>query len=164
MRKAACLAVAMLATALALPGAAAANESLTLVLNWVPTADHSPYYYALQQGWYAKAGIDLVIETGKGSGITAQRVGAGTADIGIAELATALVAKSKDGAAGRVFAEIAVGDRRPNGAEHQRRGVNLVPLADRRQYLSEPEREAVGHVGVVVKTLQHDIAIATVAL
>ena len=95
MGRAASLAAAVLATGLMLSGAAAANESLTLVLNWVPTADHSPYYYALQQGWYAKAGIDLAIETGKGSGITAQRVGAGTADIGVAELATALVAKSK---------------------------------------------------------------------
>jgi NitT/TauT family transport system substrate-binding protein len=95
MRKAAGLAVAALAAGLLLPGAAAANESLTLVLNWVPTADHSPYYYALQQGWYAKAGIDLAIETGKGSGITSQRVGAGTADLGIADLATALVARSK---------------------------------------------------------------------
>ncbi|HZB92227.1 MAG TPA: ABC transporter substrate-binding protein [Stellaceae bacterium] len=87
-------AVALLAIALVAPGAEAA-EKLTLVLNWVPTADHSPYYFARQQGWYAKAGIDLRIETGKGSGITAQRVGAGTAELGIADLATALVAKSK---------------------------------------------------------------------
>lgn len=78
-----------------LPGAAMANEKLDLVLNWVPTADHSPYYFAKSQGWYEKAGIDLTIESGKGSGVTAQRVGAGTAQLGIADLATALVAKSK---------------------------------------------------------------------
>lgn len=95
MGKIASLVWAALMLAAVPPGAASANESLTLVLNWVPTADHSPYYYALQQGWYAKAGIDLAIETGKGSGITAQRVGAGSADLGIADLATALVAKSK---------------------------------------------------------------------
>jgi NitT/TauT family transport system substrate-binding protein len=84
-----------LAVAVLPAGLAAAAEKVTLVLNWVPTADHSPYYFAKQQGWYEKAGIDLAIETGKGSGITAQRVGAGTADIGIADMATALVAKSK---------------------------------------------------------------------
>ena len=89
-----CIALLALAGGM-LPGAAGAAEKLTLVLNWVPTADHSPYYYAKQQGWYEKAGIDLSIETGKGSGITSQRVGAGTAEIGIADLATALVAKSK---------------------------------------------------------------------
>jgi len=89
------LTVAALAATVLLTGGARANESVTLVLNWVPTADHSPYYYAKQQGWYAQAGIDLAIETGKGSGVSAQRVGAGTASLGIADLATALVAKSK---------------------------------------------------------------------
>ena len=89
------MAALALAIGLLAPGAAAAEEKLNLVLNWVPTADHSPYYFARAQGWYKKAGIDLGIETGKGSGITSQRVGAGTAEIGIADLATALVAKSK---------------------------------------------------------------------
>src|SRR5579883_457605 len=93
--KSAKMAALTLAIGLLLPGAATAEEKLNLVLNWVPTADHSPYYFARSQGWYKKAGIDLGIETGKGSGITAQRVGAGTAEIGIADLATALVAKSK---------------------------------------------------------------------
>jgi NitT/TauT family transport system substrate-binding protein len=89
------LRTAALAIGCVLPGLATAGEKLTLVLNWVPTADHSPYYFAKQQGWYDKAGIELIIETGKGSGITSQRVGAGAADLGIADLATALVAKSK---------------------------------------------------------------------
>ena len=95
MKKLARLAALSLATTVLLPGLAGAAEKVTLVLNWVPTADHSPYYFAKQQGWYEKAGIDLAIETGKGSGITAQRIGAGTADLGIADMATALVAKSK---------------------------------------------------------------------
>jgi NitT/TauT family transport system substrate-binding protein len=85
----------LLLTAVALARSAAASDAVTLVLNWVPTADHSPYYYAKQQGWYEQAGIDLAIEVGRGSGVTAQRVGAGTASLGIADLATALVAKSK---------------------------------------------------------------------
>lgn len=84
-----------LAFGVLLPAAASAGEKLDLVLNWVPTADHAPYYFAKSQGWYEKAGIDLSIESGKGSGVTAQRVGVGTAELGIADLATALVAKSK---------------------------------------------------------------------
>jgi NitT/TauT family transport system substrate-binding protein len=76
-------------------GPASANDKVTLVLNWVPTADHSPYYFAKQQGWYEKAGIDLVIEVGKGSAVSAQRVGIGTSEFGIADMATGLVAKSK---------------------------------------------------------------------
>ena len=56
---------------------ARAQEKVNLVLNWVPTADHSPYFFAKQQGWYKQAGIDLNIEFGKGSALSAQKVGAG---------------------------------------------------------------------------------------
>lgn len=74
---------------------ALAEEPLSIVLNWTPTADHSPLYYALEQGWYKDAGIALTIETGKGSAMSAQSVGAGASNIGIAELGTAFVARSK---------------------------------------------------------------------
>lgn len=74
-------------------GAQAAN--VNMVLNWVPTADHSPYYYAKQQGWYDEAGIDLIIEAGRGSGAAAQRVGAGISQIGVADMATVLLAKGQ---------------------------------------------------------------------
>lgn len=74
---------------------AQAQEKVTLVLNWVPTADHAAYYYAKQQGLYAKAGIDLSIEVGRGSALSAQKVGAGGAAFGISDLATSLVARGK---------------------------------------------------------------------
>ncbi|MEP9398588.1 ABC transporter substrate-binding protein [Mesorhizobium sp. KR2-14] len=85
-------AAAMLASSSA---SAVAEEPLSIVLNWTPTADHSPLYYALEQGWYKDAGIALTIETGKGSSMSAQSVGVGTNNIGIAELGTAFVARSK---------------------------------------------------------------------
>jgi NitT/TauT family transport system substrate-binding protein len=74
---------------------AGAAESVNLILNWTPTADHSPFYYAKAQGWYEKAGIDLTIEVGKGSGVSSLKVGSGGSAFGIADLATALVARSK---------------------------------------------------------------------
>ena len=73
----------------------AAAEAVNLILNWTPTADHSPFYYAKAQGWYEKAGIDLTIEVGKGSGVSSLKVGSGGSPFGIADLATMLVAKSK---------------------------------------------------------------------
>ncbi|MBV9064189.1 MAG: ABC transporter substrate-binding protein [Methylobacteriaceae bacterium] len=88
-------AFAFAALALTLTGAAQAAEHVTLLLNWTPTADHSPFYYAKQQGLYEKAGIDLTIEVGKGSGVSSQRVGSGGSAFGIADLPTALVARSK---------------------------------------------------------------------
>lgn len=72
-----------------------AGEAASLVLNWTPTADHSPFYYAKAQGWYEKAGIDLTIETGKGSGVSSLKVGSGGSPFGIADLATMLVARGK---------------------------------------------------------------------
>ena len=88
--------IAGLALALLGPIApASAGEAVNLILNWTPTADHSPFYYAKAQGWYEKAGIDLTIEVGKGSGVSALKVGSGGSPFGIADLATMLVARSK---------------------------------------------------------------------
>jgi ABC-type nitrate/sulfonate/bicarbonate transport system substrate-binding protein len=86
----------VLALALVAPAVPSdAAESVNLILNWAPTADHSPFYYAKAQGWYEKAGIDLTIEVGKGSGVSSLKVGSGGSPFGIADLATALVARSK---------------------------------------------------------------------
>jgi NitT/TauT family transport system substrate-binding protein len=94
--------LAIAVTAALLPAAlpagdarAQAKDKVNLLLNWVPTADHSPYYYAKAQGWYDQAGLDVSIESGKGSGVSAQRVGAANTEFAIADMATALVAKSK---------------------------------------------------------------------
>jgi NitT/TauT family transport system substrate-binding protein len=89
------LAIGLGAAFALLVSAVQAAEPVTLVLNWTPTADHAPYYLARARGWYAESGIDLTIEVGKGSGVAAQKVGAGGAPLGIADLATALVAKGK---------------------------------------------------------------------
>ena len=89
------LKLAILALALAVPAGVEAGENVTLVLNWTPAADHSPIYYAKQQGWYEKAGIDLNIEVGKGSAISSLKVASGAAPFGISDLATMLVARSK---------------------------------------------------------------------
>lgn len=83
-------AAAMLA---AVPAGAA--ESINLMLNWTPTADHSPIYFAKAKGWYSQAGLDVNIEAGKGSAVSAQRVGSGGADLGISDLATSMQARGK---------------------------------------------------------------------
>lgn len=84
-----CLALAML------PASAQGAQDIDFLLNWVPGADHAPYYFAKAQGWYADAGLDVTISPGKGSGMSSQRVGIGSNPLGIADLATAMVAKGK---------------------------------------------------------------------
>jgi NitT/TauT family transport system substrate-binding protein len=77
------------------PLAAAAQQKLDFILNWVPGGDHAPYYYAKKLGWYAKDGIDLNLEPGKGSALATQKVGAGANPIGLADMGGVLVAKGK---------------------------------------------------------------------
>jgi NitT/TauT family transport system substrate-binding protein len=90
MRK---LILAALGAALAAP--VAAQTRLDFILNWVPGGDHAPYYYAKARGWYAKEGIDLNLEPGKGSMLAAQKVGAGANPIGLADMGNVLIAKGK---------------------------------------------------------------------
>src|SRR5215213_10679022 len=72
-----------------------AQTKVDFILNWVPGGDHVPYYYAKKMGWYKEAGIDLDIEPGKGSAVAVQKVGAGANQIGLADMANALVGRSK---------------------------------------------------------------------
>lgn len=74
---------------------AAAQQKIDFILNWVPGGDHAPYYYAKKMGWYAKEGIDLNLEPGKGSALATQKVGAGANPIGLADMGGVLVAKGK---------------------------------------------------------------------
>jgi NitT/TauT family transport system substrate-binding protein len=73
----------------------AAQQKLDFTLNWVPGGDHAPYYYAKKQGWYAKEGIDLNLEPGKGSMLAVQKVGAGQNPIGLADMGNVLIGRGK---------------------------------------------------------------------
>ena len=85
--------VAALLAAAAAP--AAAQQKLDFFLNWVPGGDHAPYYYAKKLGWYAKEGIDLNLEPGKGSALAVQKVGAGANPFGLADMGNVLLGKGK---------------------------------------------------------------------
>ena len=72
-----------------------AQTKIDFILNWVPGGDHAPYYFAKKQGWYAKEGIDLNLEPGRGSALATQKVGAGANPVGLADMGGVLVAKGK---------------------------------------------------------------------
>jgi len=103
-------------TAGALPSAGAA-ESVNLILNWTPTADHSPFYYAKAQGWYEKAGIDLNIEVRKGPGFLL-KVGSGGSPFRLS--------RSRDHAGGAQQ-----GRRRRGADEHLRQHRTNLLLAEK---------------------------------
>ncbi|WP_234814113.1 ABC transporter substrate-binding protein [Mycolicibacterium iranicum] len=57
----------------------------TLMLNWYPYGEHAPFYYGVQEGIFAKHGIDLTVDAGQGSTKTVQAVGSEQADFGWAD-------------------------------------------------------------------------------
>ena len=89
------LILAAAAAACLATGTAQAQQKVDFILNWVPGGDHAPYYYAKKLGWYAKEGIELNLEPGKGSALSTQRVGAGVTPFGLADMGGVLVAKGK---------------------------------------------------------------------
>ncbi len=56
--------------------------SMTLRLNWILYAEHTPFYVALDKGYYLKEGIDLEILPGAGSNLTTALVEKNEYEIG----------------------------------------------------------------------------------
>lgn len=59
-------------------------QKVTLRLNYVPNAEHAPYYLGLKKGFYKEQGLDLQILPGSGSNDTVKLVGAGNDMFGVA--------------------------------------------------------------------------------
>jgi NitT/TauT family transport system substrate-binding protein len=89
------VAASAIAATLLAAGPAQAQTKLDFILNWVPGGDHIPYYYAQKMGWYKDAGLDLDIETGRGSAASAQKVGAGSSQLGLSDMAGVLLFRGK---------------------------------------------------------------------
>src|SRR5438105_7956130 len=81
--------------AVALGASAAAAQKLAFTLNWVAGGDHAPYFYAQKTGAYKQAGLDVDFETGRGSAASAQRVGAGSSQLGLSDMAGVLFFRGK---------------------------------------------------------------------
>src|SRR5437763_16291355 len=67
---------------------AAAADKVVLMLNWYVYGEHAPFYYGKEKGIFTAEGIDLEIQEGRGSGVTAQAVAAKTANFGYVDLPT----------------------------------------------------------------------------
>ncbi len=87
------LTLALCATLFAAPALAA--DKVTLMLNWYVYGEHAPFYYGKEKGFYSDAGIDLDIQEGRGSGVTAQAVAAETATFGYIDVPTMMRAVVK---------------------------------------------------------------------
>ncbi len=99
-------AIAALAATLA-TGAAQAQtlKPMKLTLNFLAGGPQAGFMYAKELGLYEKAGINLTIEEGRGSGTTAQLVATGQTDVGFADAPAAMQLRAK-GAPVKIVAPI----------------------------------------------------------
>jgi NitT/TauT family transport system substrate-binding protein len=74
---------------------AAAADKVILMLNWYVYGEHAPFYYGKEKGIFSAEGIDLEIQEGRGSGVTAQAVAAKTANFGYVDVPTMMRAAVK---------------------------------------------------------------------
>jgi NitT/TauT family transport system substrate-binding protein len=81
--------------AMLIAGPAFAADKVTLMLNWYVYGEHAPFYYGKEKGLFAKEGIDLEIQEGRGSGTVAQVVAAKTVQFGYIDVPTMMRATVK---------------------------------------------------------------------
>jgi NitT/TauT family transport system substrate-binding protein len=88
----------LLAFAFAVAGwsqVALADDREILMLDWIPTGEHAAYFAGLQRGFFKEAGIDLTITRGYGSGDTVNKVAAGAAKFGVADVGAVLAGRAQ---------------------------------------------------------------------
>jgi NitT/TauT family transport system substrate-binding protein len=89
--------IAAFATAVALAASSlsAAQDKVSLRLNWYLGGLHVPFYYGKDKGYYSAEGIDLTINEGRGSANTVQVVAAGSDTFGLADSSSVILTASK---------------------------------------------------------------------
>lgn len=74
---------------------ASAEDRALLQLDWIPTGEHAAYFAGVARGFWREQGIDLSITRGYGSGDTVNKVAAGAAQFGVADLGAVLAARAR---------------------------------------------------------------------
>ncbi|BEP48207.1 ABC transporter substrate-binding protein [Variovorax sp. V116] len=71
------------------------KDKVTLMLNWYLYSEHAPFFLGREKGFYADEGIELEIQEGRGSAVTAQAVAAKSATFGYIDVTTMIKAAAK---------------------------------------------------------------------
>jgi putative hydroxymethylpyrimidine transport system substrate-binding protein len=77
------------------PTAAPGQQRLTLLLDWLPNADHAPIYAAQQTGAFRRAGLDVRIETPSDATTPLKLLAAGRVDLAITYEPELLISRDK---------------------------------------------------------------------
>jgi NitT/TauT family transport system substrate-binding protein len=88
--------LAALALLCSVSAAANAAEKLLYMNDWLPGGDKALPFYAVAKGLFAKAGLDVSVQTARGSTEVLTRIGTGTAEVGSGGFAALLQAKAQN--------------------------------------------------------------------
>ncbi len=69
--------------------------SIDIRLDFIVGGNHAPWFVAHEKGFYAKRGLKVRIQPGAGSMDTIRSIASGAADVGFANVSTAVVARSR---------------------------------------------------------------------
>jgi NitT/TauT family transport system substrate-binding protein len=73
----------------------AKETAVTIRLDFIVGGNHAPWFVAREKGFYAKRGLNVAIQPGTGSADTIRTIAAGGADVGFANISTAVVGRSR---------------------------------------------------------------------
>ena len=75
---------------------AQALKPFTFILDFLPYGEYTPYFTALDKGWYKEEGLDVKILRGAGSGDTVKRIAVGQGDAGSADFSALTAARANE--------------------------------------------------------------------
>lgn len=68
----------------------------TFILDFLPYGEYTPYFTALDRGWYREEGLDVKILRGAGSGDTIKRIAIGQGEAGSADFSALVAARANE--------------------------------------------------------------------
>jgi len=77
-------------------GTAGAAEKIMFLIDWLPSGDKAVPYLGVQKGLFAAEGLDVTVQSARGSSEVVTRLGTATADIGTGGLSALLQAKAQN--------------------------------------------------------------------
>lgn len=86
----------ILAASLLSATTAMAADTVTFQLDWLPGGDKAPVYVGIQEGFFAKEGIEVKIAGGRGSTDAITKMATGQSDIGSADIGALMAARAQD--------------------------------------------------------------------
>lgn len=105
MRRAVLVLLAVLSVVVPLTDAhGQTRDKVLFVLDWVVFGRHTPYFVALEKGFFAANNIEATIQRGYGSAASIKRLGAGQADFIFADFGGLVLARANEGLKAKMVA------------------------------------------------------------